>query len=199
MRRTVIAVAALAVLLAACGGSDAEGVASLEESSGPEIAETETIDESFEESVLAFSSCMRENGIEDFEDPDFNADGSLSFRGEFRESSADQETVQAAFEACQTHLEGIAFGPDSIDFTEIEDRLVEFAACMRDNGFDMPDPDFSNFAQGGGGPRGGGPFGDDAIDPEDPAFQSALESCEDIFEGFRIGGGAGGRRGGGGG
>ncbi len=201
MRRILIAVAALAVLLAACGGSDAGGVASLEESDDPAVVESEATDESFEESVLAFSACMRENGVEDFEDPDFNADGSLNFGGGgFRQSGADQETIQAAFAACQSHLEGIAFGRGAVDFTEIEDRLVEFASCMRENGFDMPDPDFSNLGQGGNnsaGPGGGGPFGDD-IDPDDPAFQSALESCEDIFEGFRVGGGPGGGRGGGG-
>ena len=201
MRKTLIAVAALAVLVAACSGSDAGGVASLEESNDPAVIESEASDESFEVSVLAFSACMRENGVEDFEDPDFNADGSLSFDGGgFRQSDTDQEIIQAAFQGCQEHLEGIAFGRGAIDFTEIEDRLVEFAACMRDNGFDMPDPDFSNFGQGGNdsaGPGGGGPFGGD-LDTEDPAFQTALESCEDIFEGFRIGGGPGGGRGGGG-
>jgi len=201
MRKTLIAIAALAVLLAACGGSDAEAVASLEESDAPVVAESEATDDSFEETVLAFSACMRENGVEDFEDPDFNADGSLSFdRGGFQESGADQETIRAAFQACQEHLEGIAFGRGAVDFTEIEDRLVEFTTCMRKNGFDMPDPDFSNLGQGGNnsaGPGGGGPFGGD-IDPDDPAFQSALESCEDIFEGFRVGGGPAGGRGGGG-
>ena len=188
MRKTLIGIVALALLLAACGGSNAGGVASLDDSNTESVEQADTED-NFEETVLAFSACLRENGVEDFVDPEFNADGSISLGGEFRGSEADQETMQAAFEACSSHLEGIAFGRGSIDFTEIEDRLVEFASCMRDNGFDMPDPDFSTLGQGGPGQGGGngGPFGGE-IDPEDPAFQEALAACEHIFEGFRIGG-----------
>lgn len=187
MSRTLIVVALLAAFLAACDGTEADVVASLEDTDSPSVAEDAGGDESFEEAVLAFSACMRENGVEDFEDPGFNADGSLYFFGESRESSADQETIQAAFQACQSHLEGITFERDAIDSTESEDRLVEFASCMRENGFDMPDPDFSNSGSGayGDGPAGGGTFGQE-IDPEDPAFQTALESCEHIFEGFGI-------------
>ena len=197
MQRLLIAIAALAVLLAACSGSNDGGVASLESVDDiAGIVEDDGGAEIDEEAILAFAACMRENGVEDFDDPDFNADGSLSFGGELRQSDTDQETMRAAFEACQSHLEGLAFGRGSVDFTEIEDRLVEFASCMRENGFDMPDPDFSNFGTPGQDGPGGGPFGDE-IDPEDPAFQSALEACEDIFEGFRVGGPGAGRGAGG--
>ena len=61
---------------------------------------------------------------------------------------------------------------------------------MRSNGYEMDDPDFSNFGQPGqGGGGGGGIFG--PIDQEDPEFQAANEQCEDLLAGFR-GGGAGG-------
>jgi hypothetical protein len=196
MKKLLIAVAALAVLLAACGGSGAGGVASLEES-GQDIVEEDSGDASQpgdEETILDFAACMRDNGVEDFEDPDFNADGSLSFRGGGEFSDVDRETMRTAFEACQSHLEGLAFGPGSGDFTEIEDRLLEFSVCMRDNGFDMPDPDFSDFGPGGGGGR---PFGGDGFDPDDPEFQSAFEACDHVFEGFGFGGRGGGPGGGG--
>lgn len=45
---------------------------------------------------------------------------------------------------------------------------------MRENCYDMPDPDFSE-----GGHSGGGPFGD-VIDTDDPEFQRAVGSCEGI-------------------
>jgi hypothetical protein len=48
---------------------------------------------------------------------------------------------------------------------------------MRENGYDMPDPDFS-----GNGHSGAGPFGD-AIDIDDPAFQAAARLCEGIIGG----------------
>jgi hypothetical protein len=63
----------------------------------------------------------------------------------------------------------------NFDFTEIQDTLLVFAQCMRDNGFDLPDPDFSNFDLAGGV----GPFGE--IDPTEPDFEKALEACQDIF------------------
>jgi len=56
-----------------------------------------------------------------------------------------------------------------------EEALLAFAQCMRDNGFDLPDPNFSNFDLAGGV----GPFGE--IDPTEPDFEEALEACQDIF------------------
>lgn len=202
MKRTLIALSACALILAACSGDGGTSVASLEELDADLGIETEDVpfDGIDEDAVLAFAQCMRDNGIEDFEDPDIGADGSVGFRfgGAQRNSEAERAEIRAAFEACQEHLVGLAFGPGSIDRSEIEDTLYEFAVCIRDNGYDMPDPDFSNFlgGQGGGGGGGGGPFGED-FDPQDPEFQSALEECEDVFGGgFRFGG-RGGRDGGG--
>jgi hypothetical protein len=106
--------------------------------------------------------------------------------------------MQAAFEACQDDLEGIAFGPGSVDLTEVEDTLVEFSACMRDNGYDMPDPDLSNFGSGGtgGGGEGGGPFGGE-LDRSDPDFISAMGECQYLFENLSFGRGGGPAGGGG--
>ncbi|MEE8456868.1 MAG: hypothetical protein V3S28_02360, partial [Acidimicrobiia bacterium] len=76
-----------------------------------------------------------------------------------------------------------------------QDNFLEFAVCMRENGYDMPDPDFSNFGQPGqGGGQGRGQlFGGD-LDRNDPAFQSAFAACEDIFsDAFRIPGQGGGQ------
>ena len=207
MPRTLIAVAALAIMLAACSGSDAGGVASLEDPAEQAVVEeqdaaAETDDEhAAEEAVLGFAQCMRDNGIEGFEDPDLTADGSLDFRrGQGQLGDVDRETLREAFQACQEHLEGLAFGPGNFDRSEIEDRLVEFSACMRDpnrgNLPDFPDPDLSNFGPGGDGPGGGGPFGE-GFDFQDPAVRDALEACQEVFGGFRFGGPGGGGRGGG--
>jgi len=207
MPRTLIAVAALAIMLAACSGSDAGGVASLEDRAEQAVVEeqdaaAETDDEhAAEEAVLGFAQCMRDNGIEGFEDPDLTADGSLDFRrGQGQLGDVDRETLREAFQACQEHLEGLAFGPGNFDRSEIEDRLVEFSACMRDpnrgNLPDFPDPDLSNFGPGGDGPGGGGPFGE-GFDFQDPAVRDALEACQEVFGGFRFGGPGGGGRGGG--
>ncbi len=183
MKRVLILIAAFGLVVAACSGSSDEGVASLSDTEttvAQDVSDGPSADD--EEILLEFAACMRENGVEDFEDPSIDENGVPEFRlrGGGSGGAEDREAMEAAFEACQSHLEGLAFGPGSIDITEVEDTLVEFAACMRDNGFDMPDPDLSSFGNRDEGGPGGGPFGG-AIDPDDPDFISAMEECEHIF------------------
>jgi hypothetical protein len=196
MKRVPILVAAFALLVAACSGSETQGVASLESTATTTVApsgnEASTSDE---KTLLEFASCMRDNGVEDFEDPSIGADGVPEFNLRGGGSDTDRDVTRAAFEVCSDHLEGLAFGPGSVDVTELEDTLVGFAACMRDNGYDMPDPDLSNFGERGG--EGGGIFGGE-LDPDDPDFVSAMEECEHIFENLPFVGGGPGSRGGGG-
>lgn len=199
MYRVLIFVAALALLAAACSGSETEGVASLENTVATTVASSAgEASASDEDTLLEFASCMRDNGVEDFEDPSIGADGVPEFnlRGGGGGDDVDRDTVRAAFEACSEHLEGLAFGPGSVDVTELEDTLVEFAACMRDNGYDMPDPDLSSFGPGGeGGGPGGGIFGGQ-LEPGDPDFISAMGECEHLFENLPFVGGGPGSRGG---
>ena len=192
MKRLLPMLAVIALVATACGGGDSDsGVASLEVS-GDEVAAisdgeaASEVDQ--EEAVLAFAACMRENGV-DMEDPTVDADGNirLNFRGNAGpgEEGFDRESVRAAQEACAEYREALTFGFENRDNAEFQDQILEFASCMRENGYDMADPDFSAFGPGaegeeGEGPRG--PFG--AIDPEDPAFQAGLESCQDILSGF---------------
>lgn len=190
--RLALLVAVLALAAAACTSASGAEVASLSDdepvpATGDTPAETDVDDE---DAILAFSACMRENGVEDFEDPELDGRGGMSFgfRGDGGDS-LDMETMRSAMEACQEHLEGLAFGGERVDRSEIEDQLYEFAACMRDNGVDMPDPDFS-----GGPGEGGGPF--ISLDADDPEFAAAMEACEEVFggsldRGARPGGGAG--------
>ncbi len=197
MQRIAIVISAVVVLLAACSGDAGTQVASLE--GAP--ADTVTVDDdasdaqSDEDAILAFAACMRDNGFEDFEDPEIDAEGGIAFgfRGLVQDGEVDRDTVRTAMQTCRIHLEGLSLVGSDIDRTEIEDQMFEFAACMRDNGIDMPDPDFSGTPGEGG--QGNGPFTD--LDPDDPRFQEAMEACGDIFEGgFPVGPGAG--RGGGG-
>lgn len=208
-RKWIFVVAALMLVVAACSsGSNADAVATLDDAISDvtlQSGEEAESDLSEQELLNNFSACMRDNGIEDFEDPIIGADGEVEFN--FRPGAggadeefggADRETMQAAFTACGDLLEGLSFGPGGGDFdiTEIEDQLVAFAACMREQGIDMDDPDLSNFGPGGGDGGqngGGGPFGD--IDLDDSEVQAALEVCQ---EDFTFGRGAGGGPGGGG-
>ena len=154
--------------------------------------------------MLSLAACLRDEGL-DIEDPTVDADGNVQFGG-FRGQvdgdgvPIDRETIAAAMEACESELEGVAlgFGDGGFDLTELQDTLVEYAACMRDNGYDMDDPDLSAFGPGAGGEPGQGagrPFGE--IDLDDPDFVAANEVCDEILGGVPGVGGRGfGRAGG---
>lgn len=197
MKKLVLVLSAFVLVLAACSSNSESAVASLEDAQESDTALVGEIDSDAanEEAILEFSQCMRDNGFEDFEDPDIGEDGTIEFRfgGAVQDAEVDQDTMRAAFEACQEHLEGLAFGPGSIDRSEIEDTMLEFAVCMREHGVDIPDPDFSKFGPGSGGGEGeGGIFGG-AIDLDDPEAVAALEVCEEVFGGSLRLGGPGGR------
>jgi len=185
-RKLFMLLTAIALVAAACGGSD-DDVASL----GTDSAIQQDIEEAAgnvddEQALLAFAACMRDNGVEGFPDPSLSADGSVDFgaSGSDPFAGVDNDVAEAAVNACLSELEGVAFAPGGSDFdlNEIQDRLVEFAQCMRDNGIDFDDPDLSGFASG----ELSNPFGD--LDITDPDVQAAVEECQPIFADLGLGG-----------
>lgn len=197
---------ALAVVASACGGAAADtgnGVASLEDPTGTTVA-PETEEMSTEEAAIAFTECMRENGV-DMEDPTVDADGNLTpgrpsgfgppGEGDGQADPGLLDSVQSAFEDCGDLLQGAEFGFNQVDRTEQQDRLIELAGCLRDQGLDVADPDLSELGPGSGDdddgsgptPGEGGPLG---IDFEDPEVQEALEHCDEFIP--NVGGGPGG-------
>jgi hypothetical protein len=176
---TLALLVALGLVAAACsGGTTNTDVASLD--TDADDIQTQSDDGSIpgEESVLAFTACLRDEGL-NVDDPAVDAEGNLvpPTPHAIAAETLDMAAVHSAFDACQGLLEGVAFGLSAEDLTGREDELLAFAVCMRDNGYDMPDPDFS-----GDGHSGAGPFGD-AIDTDDPVFQTAAQSCEGIIGG----------------
>ena len=174
--RLSIAALCAALTLAACGGStDSNGVASIDGVSTTTAADA-VFDE--EQQLLRFAACMRDQGI-DLPDPSVDADGNVDLVPPADFDPADIEDLIAAAEACQEFLEGVALGFDDIDLTAITDTLVEFAACMRDNGYDLPDPDFSLIDPDSGSVPTAGPFGN--IDLEDDDFLAAFGVCQPLI------------------
>jgi len=195
MKKNVAVLAfAIGLVAAACGGAtdQASGVASLAGEGTAAPTEAETIDDpadvDTEQAMLAFAACMRDNGI-DIADPTVDAAGNVQFgglRGQGADpSQIDREVIATAREACEKEIAGIALsfgGRGEFDLTEMQDTFVEYAACMRDNGYEMDDPDLSKFGSGSGGPGGGGGiFGE--IDHNDPDFIAAEIVCEGILSG----------------
>lgn len=185
---TTLMLAAVAGLsLAACGGSDSPEVANLGNAAATTNEEGETTEAATdpEEAMLAFTECMRENGV-DVPDPEFSEDGEGGPRiqmgpgGDFDPNDPD---FQAAQEKCRSHLEGIQGRFDPENQEAFQDAALEFAQCMRDQGVDFPDPQFQEGPGGGGGML----FGGEGIDPNDPDFQAAQEECQQVFEDLGIG------------
>lgn len=172
----------LMTALAACGGgSGSSGVATLKSPGTGAVGESAAPSASLdpETAQLEFARCMRENGV-DMPDPVAGGGFGGAAGGaavQVGGDGIDAEKMQKAFETCGTLLgaggpgDGIAIDP------EMQDKLVEFAGCMRDNGVDFPDPG----ADGGGMISIGGPGG---IDPSSSEFQAAQEACQSILGDF---------------
>ena len=89
-------------------------------------------------------------------------------------SDEDREKMQEALKACGVEMpEGGPGGggprPDAND-ADYQARVQDYVACVRENGFDLPDPDFS-----GDGPI----FDPEEVDQSDETFQEASATCRD--------------------
>ncbi|MDW5594573.1 hypothetical protein VSS74_09510 [Conexibacter stalactiti] len=93
-------------------------------------------------------------------------------------SDAERERLEAAFEACGGSFGGERGGPGMPGRAGAAGgrggapsaaALEQFVACVRRNGYDLPDANTS-----GDGPV----FDDDAVDRDDPAFVSASRTCQ---------------------
>ena len=155
-------------IFSACtiGGEESQGVVTIESTTETTIVDEET---TFEEGVLDFAQCMREEGI-NFPDPTFDIDGNPQFDNLEIEN---EEEFENAFENCEDILRNAL--PEQFDLDpEVEAALVdaslEFSQCMRDQGIDFPDPkpgEFGFFA-----------FRDADIDFTSEAVQNAFEICQ---------------------
>jgi hypothetical protein len=133
---SVVAVAALSLLAAGCGGGGSPGVADVASST---TAVTTTTTQS---GLLAFSQCMRSNGVTDFPDPQRFAGGNVKLT--IHQFGTGTPHLQAALSACN-HLLPTNGGSGSQETaqqqrTRLADEL-SFARCMRSHGVArFPDP-----------------------------------------------------------
>jgi len=193
MKRWLLPVVlALGLLAAACSsdGASPDGVASLsDQDEGTADAGAASDDgtdaagaEDQEQALMDFARCMRDHDVP-MEDPTVDADGNLTLQGGLRAvEGLDRDAIRAARDACAEHLDGVALGFNRGDRSELEDLFLEYAECMRAEGFaDMPDSPPT-------GPNGpGGPGDGPVIDFEDPQFIAANEVCQEIFADSGIG------------
>ncbi len=134
------AVVAFSVLAAGCGGGGGGGGGSAQVANLASSTTTTTTNPTAQTGLLAFSQCMRSNGMPDFPDPQRFAGGNVKLT--LHQLGSSSPHFQAAVSACN-HLLPTNGGSQETaqqQRTKLEDGL-SFARCMRSHGVSrFPDP-----------------------------------------------------------
>ena len=213
-----ISILQIILILSACSSSNQndKGVARIEKTPTPiatgNIKGFENISEpqskTDEEIVTQFTTCIREHGIT-VPDPELNSDGTVDFH-QLRESIFNNAAFQQLggngsarqeLQKCFSILGNTTFAEEreQEDPIELQDDLLQLAQCLRDNGLDVPDPDFSDGPRASMRPivsslNSGGIFGSTNVYIENDQVAEILRTCTDnIFSGAQIGNQGGGR------
>ncbi|MDH3959248.1 MAG: hypothetical protein OEU98_07235 [Actinomycetota bacterium] len=157
-----------ALALAGCSTSSDELIATAGGAqSAPSATSSDPSSDDIDEQRLAFAQCMRDNGIP-MADPGSESGPGTGFRDL---QDVDPDTLDSALQACDS-MRPNGGGRNAADLSDADKQsLLDMAQCLRDEGFAVPDPTFD----GRGGFLRPGP--DSVIDPRDPDFRAALESC----------------------
>jgi hypothetical protein len=130
---SVLTVAAFSLLAAGCGGGSSAGVAN--------VASSTTAATTTQNGLLAFSQCMRSNGVANFPDPQRFVGGNVKLT--IHQLGAGSPHFQAAMSACNHLLPSGGGGPQETT-QRLRARLTDelsFARCMRSHGVArFPDP-----------------------------------------------------------
>ena len=171
-----IALAAVAVLFAACGGSGGPGVASIGSTTTtttPATATQNTISAADYTKTVAYSECMRSHGVPNFPDPTSNGEF-LSERGELNGQKVDFNSPQyvSANKAC-THLLANGGQPTAAELQRLLTQALKFTQCLRQHGLpNMPDPVERDGGISQHFPRG--------VSPNSPVLRAATTACQSL-------------------
>jgi hypothetical protein len=150
-------VAGLAVILAACGGSDpGTSTPTSAPAAGGSSGSSQT-------GAVAFAQCVRAHGVPDFPDPQ---------NGHFLISGTDQSNpkFQSAVQTCQHLLPG-GSATNSGGGGSNSSAELKFAHCMQTHGV----PNFPD-------PTGNGALGiPPGVNANSPQFQSAFQKCSSLL------------------
>jgi hypothetical protein len=85
------------------------------------------------------------------------------------------ENVRKAFQACgiQAPSPQAAGGSPDVNSNAFRQSVSRYVACIRQNGYDMPDPNLS-----GKGPV----FDESKVNRHDPKFQAASQKCQQLLQ-----------------
>ncbi|HZU71450.1 MAG TPA: hypothetical protein VE990_01645 [Acidimicrobiales bacterium] len=178
-RLGLVAIGALAVALAACGGPSSPAVASLSSTTTAASGSAGGPAKPSLTEAQHFAACMRSHGVPGFPDPTPGPDGGFAFKiGPRQQGGTTASQMQAAQQSCR-HLLPNNGVPRPLTAAQ-QQAFLDYAACIRGHGFPgFPDPTFS-----GGGVRVALPPG--AGNPQtgpSPQFQAAQKACQSKLPG----------------
>ena len=161
----------LGLSAAACGDdSSKDGDSALPDAAGASSeapADDDEPDLDPEDAMLKFAQCMREHGVDM---PDPSADGGIRVNGE----GMSEDQMEAAQSACQKWMDMAEPEDGGHEMSEEEKQsFLDMAACMRERGYNFPDPTFDGGRVTQKVEKGEG----DLPGPDDPAFQKDMEEC----------------------
>jgi hypothetical protein len=163
----LIAVAGLALLVAACGGSPGGDVAQLgsttttpSSSSSKSSAASTTGD-----GALAFARCMRSHGVPNYPDPTRSG----LVKESLEQLGVSSSRFQSASSDCNHLLPNGGSGPNPAQVQQVRAQALQFSECVRAHGV----PNFPD-------PGSDGRIADPAsagIDQGSPKFEVANQAC----------------------
>jgi hypothetical protein len=168
-----ISSAALVILLgmtAACGNGSGDDDSALPDAAGASSASPASDDEEDldrDDAMLKFAQCMREQGVDM---PDPTPGGGIRVNGE----GLSEEQMEAAQSACQKWMDMAEPEDGGRELTEEEKQMfLDMASCMRERGYNFPDPTFDGGRVTQKVEKGEG----DLPGPDDPGFEKDREEC----------------------
>ncbi|GAB3415948.1 hypothetical protein [Flindersiella endophytica] len=168
LRKQIGAALVLAgLLVAGCAGNEPSGpgVADLGTPTASASAPNKNVPKDPKARAVAYSKCMRANGVESFPDP--KADGSIQLHAEPGNGmDPNDPTFAAADKACKYLMP-----PPEVDRDKIKAANLKYSKCMRENGIkSFPDPKADGSLQIEN--KMGG-----ELDPTNPKYQAAEKAC----------------------
>ena len=145
-RRAVLMAVVATAALGACGSTSTAGGGARSRTTQPEVAAGTGDGTTVRTQAREYARCMRDHGV-DFPDPTFDRDGrvELGTGTDARHAGgADPTATDSAREACESTWPGMEgrYPRTPAELARMRAELLAFAACMRAQGVDFPDPTF---------------------------------------------------------
>jgi hypothetical protein len=142
--RSGLALAGIGLLLAAL-------TACAPNAETPELASGDS-DAAYEEWSIDFTACMKGEGVDmsmtfasaGGEVSNGEASGDVEMAEPVDPGEVDLEAMEAAHEKCIDEVGEPPVPPGAPDADEMNEAMLAFAACMREAGYDYPDPEISS-------------------------------------------------------